>query len=76
MVETGHHAHVAHGTPPMAEDFPFNPRRSAPPTGWLGLRLARAPWLLLLGLALLLLGGCAGLPAGVERKEELRPKHG
>ena len=52
----------------MAEDFSFNPRRSAPPTGWLGLRLARAPWLLLLGLALLLLGGCAGLPAGVERK--------
>ena len=37
------------------------------PTGP-GSRLARASWLLLLGLALLFMGGCAGLPAGVEHK--------
>ncbi|MBT2334873.1 phospholipase D family protein [Variovorax paradoxus] len=51
----------------MAEDSP-NPRNPLMPTGP-GSRLERTPWLLLLGLALLLfIGGCAGLPVGVERK--------
>ena len=67
MVETGHLARVAHRFEPMSENLTL---RISPAATGTGLRRAVALWLLV-ALGMLLLGGCAGLPAGVERKPSM-----